>query len=343
MLKPDQLIAILFDDQLGEMNGKMGHGVLRYSPNLVACVIDSRYDGKRLQDIVDFGSDCPIVGNVEAAANLGAQVLILGMAPSGGRLPAHLKSEVDSAVAHGMCVVNGLHELLAHHYPGLNPGQWVWDIRVEPEGINIARARAAALNNKRVVIVGTDMAIGKMTVGLEIWKLARERDIKSDFLATGQIGITIAGKGIPLDAIRVDYACGAVERMVLDAADNDLVIVEGQGSLVHPGSTSSLPLIRGSCPTHFILCHRAGADKLWHEDGDVAIPPLDQLINLYEDLSSVCGSYQRAITAGVALNTYGMSDEQAQHHIRLTTEITGLPATDAVRYGADELLNAIID
>ncbi|MDH3695370.1 MAG: DUF1611 domain-containing protein [Gammaproteobacteria bacterium] len=342
MLNPDQTIAILFDDQLGELNGKMGHGVLRYSPNPLTCVIDSRYDGKRLHDIVDFGDDCPVVGNVEAAANLGARVLILGMAPSGGRLPTHLKSEVDTAVANGMCVINGLHELMAQNYPELKPGQWVWDIRIEPAGINIARARAAALDNKRVVIVGTDMAIGKMTVGLEIWKLARERGIKSDFLATGQIGITIAGKGIPLDAIRVDYACGAVEQMVLDAADNDLVVIEGQGSLVHPGSTSNLPLIRGSCPTHFILCHRADADKLWAEDGDVAIPPLDQLIELYEDLSSVCGSYKRAKTVGVALNTYGMSEEQAQEHIELTKQITGLPVTDAVRYGADELLDAIM-
>ena len=343
MLRPDQPIAILFDDQLGEMNGKMGHGVLRYSPNPVTCVIDSRYDGKRLHDIVDFADDCPVVGNVEAAANLGAQVLILGMAPSGGRLPPHLKSEVDMAVASGMCVVNGLHELMAQNYPDLNPGQWVWDIRIEPEGINIARARAAALDNKRVVIVGTDMAIGKMTVGLEIWKLARERGIKSDFLATGQIGITIAGKGIPLDAIRVDYACGAVEQMLLDAADNDLAIIEGQGSLVHPGSTSNLPLIRGSCPTHFILCHRAGADRLWAEDGDVAIPPLDQLIKLYEDLSSVCGSYERAKTVGVALNTYGMNEDQALEQIELTKQITGLPATDTVRYGANELLDAIMN
>ncbi len=343
MLNPDLPIAILFNDQLGELNGKMGHGVLRYSPNPVTCVIDTRHNGKRLHDIVDFGNDCPVVGNVDAAAKLGARVLILGMAPSGGRLPSHLKSEIDSAVAQGMCVVNGLHELMAQNYPELEPGQWVWDIRTEPEGINIARARASALNNKRVVIVGTDMAIGKMTVGLEIWKLARQRGIKSDFLATGQIGITIAGKGIPLDAIRVDYACGAVEQMVLDAADNDLVIIEGQGSLVHPGSTSNLPLIRGSCPTHFILCHQAGANKLWAEDGDVAIPPLDQLIKLYEDLSSVCGSYERAKTVGVALNTYDMNEEQARQQIEHTEKITGLPTTDAVRYGAGELLDAIMN
>ena len=166
-------------------------------------------------------------------------------------------------------------------------GQWIWDIRQEPPGLGIAAAAAAGLSNRRLLLVGTDMAIGKMTAGLEIWHAARQAGIAAEFVAPGQIGIVITGHGIPLDAIRVDYACGAVEKEVLAVKDADLVIVEGQGSLAHPGSTSTLPLIRGACPTHLILCHRAGMTTLdTVRANSIRVPPLLDLIHLYETLAS---------------------------------------------------------
>jgi uncharacterized NAD-dependent epimerase/dehydratase family protein len=157
-----------------------------------------------------------VVSSVAEAvdADVGGEVLVLGMAPSGGRLPPEMVAEVDLAVASGMSVINGLHEQLGPRYPDLKKGQWVWDIRREPQGLGIAWARAAGLSNRRALLVGTDMAVGKMTTGLEIWHASLKREIRAEFLATGQIGILISGKGIPLDAIRVDYACGAVEGMV---------------------------------------------------------------------------------------------------------------------------------
>ena len=103
-------------------------------------------------------------------------------------------------------------------------------------------------------MVGTDMACGKMTTALEFFSWFKEKGLNTGFIATGQIGITITGDGIPLDAFKVDHACGAVETKVLENSNKDLIIIEGQGSLLHPGSTATLPLIRGSCPTHLILC-----------------------------------------------------------------------------------------
>ncbi|MGU9957347.1 MAG: DUF1611 domain-containing protein [Arenicellales bacterium WSBS_2016_MAG_OTU3] len=339
MLRPKQKLAILFDDKLSEDNGKMGHGVLRYTDNPVTCVIDYRFKNKRLHDVIKIGQDCPIVSSVSKAAELGAEVLVLGMAPSGGRLPAQLEAEVDAAIENGLCVVNGLHSALNPRYAKLADGQWIWDIRKEPEGLIVAQARASKLDNNRLLMIGTDMAIGKMTAGLEIHRCAKNKGINSRFLATGQIGMTIMGTGIPLDAIRVDYAGGAVEKMVLNAADAELAIIEGQGSLLHPGSTSVLPLIRGSCPTHLVLCHRAGMTAL--RESGLKIPPLDQVITLHEDLSEACGTFSRAKTIGVVLNTWGMDETAANDEIKKVADQTGLPCTDVVRYDAQIIVDAI--
>lgn len=145
----------------------------------------------------------------------------------------------------------------------LAEGQWIWDIRAPLDGLpDIAMARAAALFNTRFLMVDTGMAVGKMTTGSEVNRSLQAKAEDSLFLATGQAGIAITRRGIPLDAFRVDHAASAAERMVLEAADHDIAIVEGQGSLLHPGSTATLPLMRGSACTAMILCHRAGTDHL---------------------------------------------------------------------------------
>lgn len=330
MLNSKHPVAILFGGQLGRLNGKMGHGALRYLANPVACVIDRSHAGKRLHDVVNFGMDCPVVSNTDEAAALGAQVLILGMAPSGGRLPPELLTDLDHAVSLGMSIVNGLHEALLPRYPQLQSSQWIWDIRQEPTNLPIAQARAAQLDNTRILTVGTDMAIGKMTVGLEIISEAQKRGVKSRFLATGQIGIMISGGGVPLDSVRVDYAGGAIEQLVLDAADNDLVVIEGQGALQHPGSTSTLPLLRGACPTHLVLCHRAGMQCL-DTNPHIAVPSLRELIHLYEELAEGLGAFPRPQTLAVAVNTSGLGETEAQHELTRIERDAGVIATDVVR------------
>jgi len=251
-------------------------------------------------------------------------------------------AEVEQALAAGLCVVNGLHERISERYANLRAGQWIWDIREEPQGLGIAWARASELTNRRLLLVGSDMAVGKMTTGLEIWKSARAQGIQAEFLATGQIGIAISGRGIPLDAIRVDYAGGAVEKMVLDAADAALAIIEGQGSLLHPGSSSTLPLLRGACPTHLILCHRAGMTELDTVGVTVKVPPLNEVIALYEDVASACGIYPRPVTVGIALNTAHLDDDQAQRAVSETADATGRLVLDPVRQGCDRWVDALM-
>ena len=341
MLKSRDSLVVHFDDQMGRRNGKMGDGVLRFTSNPVAGCIDRNRFGENSFDVLGYGPQCPVVRDVAEALPLGGQVLVLGMAPSGGRLPTYMLEEVDRAIDGGLSVINGLHEPLTDRYPKLNAGQWIWDIRQEPKDLGIASARAGSLDNRRLLIVGTDMAIGKMTSGIEIWRESLRRGIQAEFLATGQIGICVSGRGIPLDAIRVDYACGAVERMVMDAADAELQVIEGQGSIMHPGSTSTLPLLRGSCPTHLVLCHRAGSDKL--ADHDISIPRLSELITLYEDIASACGGFLRPKTIGIALNTSSLGNDDAREAIARFSKETSLPVVDPIRGDVKLLVDALFD
>ncbi len=100
-------------------------------------------------------------------------------------------------------------------------------------------------------MVGSDCAIGKMTVALELDRAARERGIRSEFIPTGQTGIAIAGWGISVDAVVSDFIAGAAEQLVLEGVrrGGEVLFVEGQGSLLHPAySGVTLGLLHGSAP-----------------------------------------------------------------------------------------------
>jgi uncharacterized NAD-dependent epimerase/dehydratase family protein len=318
--------------------GKMAYGLLRYSKNPIVAVIDSR---ATVCDMADYGRverRCPIVADLKSAIDLGAEVLVLGIAPPGGRIPADWFAEIDEAVSAGLCVVNGLHDRLATRYPELRAGQWIWDLRQEPPGLGTGMGLAAKLTVPRLLMIGTDMAIGKMTAGLEIMRAGEALGRRVGFVATGQIGISITGRGIPLDAVRVDYASSAVEREVLDVAEGkDLVIIEGQGSLLHPGSTATLPLMRGAMPTDLVLCHRAG-QRFLKRLPDVAIPPLKEFVALYQELATVCGTFPRPVMRGIALNCAHLSADEAARACAELEDETGWPVVDPVRGDAGRLL-----
>jgi uncharacterized NAD-dependent epimerase/dehydratase family protein len=185
------------------------------------------------------------------------------------------------------------------------------------------------------------MAVGKMSASLELHRAALRRGIKAEFLATGQGGLMIAGQGIPLDAVRVDFAAGAVEQTVMNLGkDCELLIIEGQGSLLHPGSTATLPLLRGSQPTGLILVHRVGQQHI-RDLPDFIIPPLPEVVRLYETVASAGGTFGKIEVKAIALNTFHLDAQTAKRAIQETQELTGLPCTDAVRFGADSLFSVI--
>ena len=342
MLDPDLKLFIYAEGSMGTLFAKMAEGVIRYSPNPVIAVIDSKQAGKTVQDVCKINKNIPILSGIEEAITLGAQVMVLGTAPSGGRLPQSWLNVIEYAISKGISIVNGLHDSINDIYSqDLKANQWIWDIR-KPKGImpNIGAARASMLDNKRILMIGTDMAVGKMTAGLELTQSLLELKVDAKFLATGQTGICISGSGIPLDAFKVDHATGAVEEMVLKYKERDVVVIEGQGSLLNPGSTATLPLMRGSCPTAMILCHRFGLKKV-ESITEVQIPPLEKVIQLNEAMVSCMNLFPAAKVKGLALDTRDLNENLAKHEIKNLEDELNLPVTDPVRFGAKKLAEAI--
>jgi uncharacterized NAD-dependent epimerase/dehydratase family protein len=344
MIQPSQKIAVLLHEGIQGRQGKTGLALVRFRPEAIAVVIDAQSAGQSWHELTGIPLDVPIVASVAEALAYDPNWLAIGIAPAGGILPEPWMDEVTQAVAAGLSVMNGLHTRLADR-PSLQallqPHQTLWDIRQEPPGLSVGTGAARKLKNRRVLTVGTDMSVGKMSTSLALHRAAIARGIRSQFLATGQAGVMIAGSGIPLDAIRVDFAAGAVERLVMEAADFDLLHIEGQGSLLNPASTATLPLLRGSQPTALILVHRAGQTHIRNYP-QVPIPRLDRVVALYETVAEAGGAFAPAPVVGMALNTAHLSQGEAQSAIAQAHDQTGLPCIDPVRYGPDLLLEAIL-
>ena len=353
MLSASAPIVLLQHGGLDDLSGKTGLAMLRYRSGPIVAVIDPAFAGAELKAITGIDRAVPVVADMAAALAYGPEVAVVGLAPSGGRLPPEMRADVLAGLQAGLSLASGLHSRLADDPEfaaiPLRSGQWIWDLRQEPEGLEVATARAAALPCRRLLAVGSDMAVGKMSACLELQAEARRRGLDARFVGTGQAGILIAGSGVALDAVRVDYAAGAVEAAVLEAAGGagpeTLVLVEGQGSLGHPGSTATLPLLRGSQPTDLLLVHRAGQTHVRTRPGaaPVPVPPLPELIAALEALAALARpDGLRPRVRAVALNTARLAGAEVEAAIAATAAETGLPSADPVRQGAASLLEAVL-
>jgi len=345
MLSSGDRVAILLHGGTTTNRGKTGISLLRYSTLPVVAVIDQDCAGQDLVQLTGIQRPVPIVASVAEALTYNPTVLSIGIAPSGGALPDEWRDALKQALGSGLSIVNGLHTRMALDSDltdVLQGDRWIWDVRQEPTGLTVGSGQARSLPCRRVLTVGTDMSVGKMSTSLELHRACLRKGVRSRFIATGQTGLMLGEDGIPLDAVRVDYAAGAVEQMVMKYGnDYDILHIEGQGSFMNPASTATLPLMRGSQPTHLILVHRAGQTHI-HSFPDFEIPPLPTVIRVYETVVSAGGTFAPTKVAGIALNTFHLSNEEAQRAIAQTQEETGLPCADAIRYGAESLLAAVL-
>jgi len=182
-----------------------------------------------------------------------------------------------------------------------------------------------------------------MTAQLQLRDALVRGGRRTSFVATGQTGMFIEGWGIAVDAVVADFIAGAAEDLVLRGAkDHDIVLVEGQGSLIHPGySGVTLGLLHGSCPDAMILCHQASRDFIGDYSGRepwVRIPPLEELVEIYERAAA---PVHRSRVIGICLNTYDLDERAARDAVHRAAQDTGLPATDPVRFDPAPLVRAI--
>jgi uncharacterized NAD-dependent epimerase/dehydratase family protein len=336
--------AILCEGKFGPLSSKTANACIRYSPGRVAAVLDTTQAGRTAQEVLGFGGDIPVVESLDEARRVGATALLIGIAPQGGQLPPSWRVVVGGALRHRMDVWSGLHFFVGDdaEFAALaeEHGAQIHDLRRPPPNLPIASGRVREIDATVVLTVGTDCNIGKMTTQLQLRDALRERGIRVAFAGTGQTGILVEGWGTSIDAVVADFIAGAAEDLVLRAArDADIVLVEGQGSIVHPGySGVTYGLIHGSLPHGFLLCAQPSRTAISHSEW-VKIPPLPELIALHE---AVAHPLRPAPVIGIALNTYDMDDAAARAVIASTQAETGLPCTDAVRYESTPLVEAIL-
>ena len=345
----DHRFLIVADGQFGPMTSKTANSCIRYFPERIVAVFDRLEAGKTVQDVLGFGGSIPVVGDFAAglAAGGGATALIVGIAPAGGRLPDEWRTWLKLAIERKVEIWSGLHTFISDD-PELGAlarrlGVRILDARKPPANLPIADGRAGEVNAYVVHAVGSDCNVGKMTAMLEVRNALVRAGHKARFVATGQTGIFIEGWGTAVDAVVADFVAGAAEELVLKAAqDSDIVLVEGQGSLLHPGySGVTLGLLHGSMPRGLILCHQSSRDYIGDYHGRtpwVKIPPLSELIELYE---AAARPVLPTKVIGICLNTYDLDDGAARAAVRSAQDETGLPAADPVRFDPAPLARAV--
>ena len=322
--------------------GKTAHGVLRYRRDDVVAIVDSTRPPGETDDGV------PVVAGVDEALRFDPNTALVGVATQGGRFPPAWIELLKRCIERGLDIENGLHVFLADA-PELRElaarhGVALRDLRRPPADLSTATGANLEVPATIVLTVGSDCAIGKMIVSLELDLEARRRGARSLFVPTGQTGIAIAGWGIAVDAVVADFVAGAAERLVVEGAERggELLFVEGQGAILHPVySGVTLGLYHGSVPHLLVLCHEAGRTEIEGAGGGPhPIPPLRDLVDLHERLALPA---RPARVAAIALNTRELTEPEARAAVESAEAETGLPADDPVRFGAGKLVAALLE
>ncbi|MCG8468015.1 MAG: DUF1611 domain-containing protein [Gemmatimonadetes bacterium] len=344
--------TILAEGAFGVETAKTASSAVRYMGDRVLSVVDSRFAGRTVEEAIGFGGDTPIVATLDEALARDPlpDALLVGIAPQGGALPATWRAWITSALERGLDVWSGLHTHLSDD-PEVAAcaercGRRLFDLRKPPEDLIVGTGRAQSTEAMRLLTVGTDCNTGKMTTALELLDGLEASGLRTGFAATGQTGILLAGSGIAVDAVVSDFISGAAERLTLEAAaGKDIVLIEGQGSLMHPGySGVTLGLLHGSIPHAMILTWMPSRPTIYGGNHEwVDLPELDEVVERYEKtLAWVCPDVPGRVI-GVSLATWDIGEDEARDAVAHATRVTGLPATDPIRFGAEPLVTAVAE
>jgi uncharacterized NAD-dependent epimerase/dehydratase family protein len=349
---PDRRLVILAEGNFGFHHGKTAMGVIRFGTDRILAVIDSTQAGRNVREwLGDSGRyDIPIVASLNEALGFlpRANGLLIGIAPTGGRLPDDWRVVILAAIRSGLDIHSGLHTFLSDDPEfadaARSSGVRLIDYRRPPDRFETAVGRRHAPGKRVILTVGTDCAIGKMSVALELRRAATAAGRDTSFVATGQTGMMVEGWGVAVDRVIADFVQGTGEWLAAEGERRgDWVIVEGQGSLDHPAYSSvTLGLIHGTTPHAMVMVHKPGmADHDFDHLPDVRFPiaSLAPFIALHEQ---VAGLVAPSKVIAVALNTSLIADEaEARRIVEAIAAETGLPTDDPVRFGGDGLWREI--
>jgi uncharacterized NAD-dependent epimerase/dehydratase family protein len=337
-------ILALAEGRFSPLKSKTANGAIAYLPGEVIGVIDSTKAGLTAQQVLGYGGPIPVVRSLEEGLLLHPTHLLIGIAPSGGPLPDAWRDVVRNTLKARLHILSGLHTILSDdpEFANLAVQQNVTltDYRkIHPDSEVVAKGTWRNRSAKVILTVGTDCNIGKMTTMLEVHKDLLRRGLRADFVATGQTGMMIRGRGVAVDSLIGDYIAGAIELEVdrSIAEGYEYLLVEGQGSLTHMGYSSvTLGLIHGTMPDAMILCHQPTRLK---DDYGLPLPELNGIIAFHE---SVVRYFRETKVVAIGLNSVGLSNDESREAADRITASTGLPAVDAFRFGPEKLTDALV-
>jgi len=329
-LRPPYLIFV--GDVQKATLAKTGIGLVDWQPGLV--VGQLRFGA----EAIDLG--VPDL-SIEEAEEAGARSLVIGVAPVGGNLPEDWWGTIIKAANTGIDIVSGLHISLSDS-TGLvaaaaSSGVRLLDVRRPPK--NIPVGTGIKRTGKRVLMVGTDCVSGKKYTALALAKTLHEAGIKATFRATGQTGIMLAGEGIAIDAVTADFISGAAELISPHNERDHWDVIEGQGSLFHPGYAGvSLGLLHGSQPDAFVVCHDAARTNVSHWE-HFALPTIEETIEKNIELGQLTNPNIRCV--GISANTSKLPPARRSDYLRLLGEQHGVPAVDPMIDGCSVLVERL--
>lgn len=319
-------------------DGKTAHGLVRKSLRYrIVGVIDSGLAGRDAGEVLDgVRRGIKIYRDLEEALgeNPSATNLIVGVATSGGMLPRAYRQVIREALERGLNIISGLHEFLSDDPEfseiAKRTGARIIDVRKIYQGMRIFYSgKIKDVKALKVVVLGTDSCIGKRTTA---WMLVDELNgmgIRATFVGTGQTAwMQGARYGIVLDAMINDFIPGGLEHEVWRAYREerpDVIVVPGQGSLLHPVFPGSYEILNLLSPEVVILQHAPGRKHL-EDFPEYPMPPLEKYVRLIELINGIK-------PFAIALNTEGMSTEEVDSYIRETERVLGIPTLAPLLHG----------
>ena len=324
---------IFLGDETVPAYAKTGAGIAHWRPEL--CLGQISLEG----GTVDLGLQKL---SIEEASAKGAKTLVIGTSVVGGGIPESWIEVLSQALENGMDIAAGVHTKLNDieklKSVSEKTGQQLIDVRTPPEGLPVGTGKKRS--GKRLLTVGTDCALGKKYTALAIDQGLKAKNVDSTFRATGQTGILISGSGMPIDAVVADFVSGAAEVLSPENHDNHWDVIEGQGSLHHPGFAAvSMGLLLGSQPDAFVVCTELGRETIkgWP---DFDLPSIQEVIDRTVDIGKSVNRDIRCV--GISVNSSAFEESEAKEEMQKLEKQHGVVVIDPIRFGAERLIEKLI-
>jgi uncharacterized NAD-dependent epimerase/dehydratase family protein len=332
--------------------GKTAHGLVRHSARYnVLAVIDSSYPGMDAGEVLDGKfSGIPLFGAVEEAfalfrtANTLPTHFVVGLAPDGGRLTGVARQAVQTAIELGMNVDSGLHDFLSED-PLLSDLAQVKDVRIRDirkspprDQLHFFSGKIEEVESLKIAVLGTDSAVGKRTTAILLVRGLLEAGILTEFIGTGQTAWMQGSRySIILDSLVNDFVSGEIEHVVWSCwneVNPDVIVIEGQGSLMNPAYPGGFEVLAAARPDLVILQHAPGRKEY---DGFPGYPiqPLAHQIQAIEVIS-------RARVAAITVNHENLPGNEIARTCKQIEKETFLKTFDVLLDGPGGLVDHVI-